>query len=396
MKKLISLYFLLFSQFLFAQVGLPEKWKNLLQQVVEVNSSTSHPEGVDKVRGILIPEFEKLGFTTKVIELKDQHKVLYFSLPESKPQVLMIGHVDTVFEKESEFQKFSEDNFSVKGPGVNDMKGGILMMLMILEEIKSLGLLNSMAVVLNDDEEIGSPFSASTLKEIARGIPVGLVYEPTLTSPEHVTTTQAGVEWLEIKVKGQASHAGAEHEKGINACVELAHKISLMPELTDYKKHLTINPGVIQGGTKPNVVCEEASVKIDVRFVDDQDLKKLREKLFKIVRRSRVTNKLLKRGTESNLVEIVHIPSLPHQSTDVLFQMGEKVAQEMGFKLKREHMGGASDANQLAPTGMKLLAGLGPWGTGAHSTNEIANKASFETRKVFSVKLIQEILRSNP
>ncbi len=372
----------------------PEKGKSLLKDLVEINSSTDNIVGLERMRKRLIPEFEELGFVGKTIEVGNGHKILTFKHPMGKAKVALIGHIDTVFSQESAFQKFSDEEFFLKGPGVNDMKGGIVLMLLALREMKDTEVLKSIQVTLNDDEEIGSPHSSRALQELTKGIPYGLVYEPTFASGEHVTTTQAGVEWLELKVKGRAAHAGAEHDKGINACVELGQKMVLLSKLTSYPKRLTVNPGVIKGGTKPNVVCEEASVTIDVRYVESKDLVETRKKIDEIVKKSTVYNPFFKKGTESSITELVHIPSLSNKSTQKLFEKGRMVAKKLGFNLKKEHMGGASDANQLASTGMELLAGLGPKGKNAHSIDEVMDVESFELRKKFSVELIKELVQN--
>ncbi len=389
-KMILFLSLIIFPLSLFAQI--PPKWKNLFRDIVEINSSSQNLPGLHAMRERLIEEFKALGFENELMDAKEGRKVLVFKFPKSSSKVLLIGHIDTVFEEKSPFQKFSMDSKNFKGPGVNDMKGGIVLMLMALSELKDSSLLQSVVVALNDDEEIGSPYSAPVLKTIAQGIPYALIYEPTFASPEHVTTTHAGGTWLELKVVGRASHAGAAHQKGINACVELAHKITQISKLTQYEKKLTVNPGVIQGGTKPNVVCEEATVKIDVRDVDERDLKDVRKKIEAIAKKSTLFNPLLKQGTQSTVTELIFIPSLPARSTQALFKKGQSVAKRLGFTLKGEHMGGASDANQLAVTGIELLSGLGPWGIGAHSVDEVADVLSFEKRKDFSVGLLKKIL----
>lgn len=386
---------ILFSVYASSSFAISEKWQKLFKDFVETNTSSHNLQGLEKARDLLIPEFEALGFKTETRETKEGHKVIVFSFSHSTPKALLIGHIDTVFEEASAFKQFSVDQKFFKGPGVNDMKGGIILMLMALNDLKNKNakLLESIVIALNDDEEIGSPFSAPILKSIAKDIPYGLIYEPTLASESHVTTTHAGGAWLDITVKGKASHAGAAHNKGINACVELAHKIVEITKLTNYKKKLTMNPGSIKGGNKTNVVCEEASVQLDIRYVDIKDYEDAKKRITQIANKSYVYNSLLKQGSTSTIKEIVFIPSLPASATQALFTKGEIVAKRLGFKLQKEHMGGASDANQLAPIGIQLLSGLGPYGIGAHSEKEVADFTSFEKRKNFSVELLQDILK---
>ncbi|MFL5783743.1 MAG: M20/M25/M40 family metallo-hydrolase [Bacteriovoracaceae bacterium] len=366
-------------------------WKKFLQDIVDINSSTSNPDGLEEVRKRIIPEFEGLGYKHEIIDAKEGRKVLVFRNGDAPPKAILIGHIDTVFDKTSPFQKFRDDGNFLQGPGVMDMKGGIALMLLALHRLDAVARKN-IVIALNDDEEIGSPNSSPILKKLAAGVPYGLVYEPTSASPEHVTTSQSGIVWLELKVKGKAAHAGMDHEIGVNACVELAHKIVELAKLTDYPKKLTVNPGVIQGGTKANVVCDEATVKVDVRYVNEKDLKAVRAKIQSIADKSFVFNKNLKMGTRTEIKEIVFVPSLPQKDTDKIFLKAQEIGKKLGINLQRNHIGGASDAIQLAPTGMNLLVGLGPYGTGAHSEEEKMDPKSFELRTLLNVELIKMIV----
>lgn len=383
MKNLFILLALFLTSSTFA--SLPDKWESLLKEIVEINSGTLNKKGIEAVMEKLAPEFEKLGFKSEILGAGQGRKVQYFKFKGAQPKVILIGHVDTVFEPTSSFQNFKKEGTWLNGPGVMDMKGGIVLMLNALSDIKDPEILKHVAVALNDDEEIGSPQSAPVLRELAKGVPYGLVYEPTNLSKNHVTTSQAGARWIDLTVKGKAAHSGTEHAKGRNACVELGRKMIELSKLTNYKKNLTVNPGVIHGGAKANIVCEEATVRFDIRFVDQKDLDRTLKAVEKIAAES-------KYGTVSTLKEVVRIPHLPKSATDELFIKAHSIAQKLGFKLEREHMGGASDANQLAPTGMKLLVGMGPWGHGAHSTEERMDTTSYEQRKNLSIELIKQLI----
>ena len=206
-------------------------WQALLEKLVNINSGTRNIDGLDANRQVLIPEFEKLGFEVTTHDLKDGHKLLSMVVPGSKPEVLLMGHIDTVFKKDSDFQKFEVRGDRIYGPGVIDMKAGIVLMLDLLKRFKNTGQLGKFIVIINDDEEIGSPYSKDLVKKLVAGVKTGLVFEPGLPGGA-VVTSHSGVYWLTLSVEGKAAHAGLEPEKGINACLELSEKVVRISKLS--------------------------------------------------------------------------------------------------------------------------------------------------------------------
>jgi glutamate carboxypeptidase len=376
----------------YAGDGLSESFKKLWLDAVNLNSGTDNADGLNQVRKLLIPQFEKLGFKSQVIEGGLGHKVVVLRVPGGQPRVALIAHLDTVFAKDSPFQKAVVEGEWIQGPGAQDMKGGVILMLDVLNELHDPALLKQVVVLLNDDEETGSMRSATILKEQLSGASYALVYEGPTSTSDSVTTTESGVDWIELTVKGQAAHAGVNPEDGINACVELGQKLVEVARLADPKRHVTVNVGVVQGGTKPNVVCEEASARIDIRFVNPADLERVRKGIDRIAAKSLVYNSKLKRGTQSEVKELVLVPSLSGDLTKDLFKIAHEEAKKMGLDLKGEHIGGASDGNQLASTGVKILSGLGVYGQNPHTNQERADLASYGLRKKLSILLLQKLL----
>lgn len=371
--------------------AVPE-WQALLEKIVNINSGTRNADGLEAVRQALIPPFEKLGFEATVHDLADGHKVLSMVVPGGKPDLLLMGHIDTVFEKDSKFQKYEVRGDRIYGPGVIDMKAGIVLMLGLAQAFAGTDQLRKLMVIINDDEEIGSPYSKKVVQRLVAGVKSGLIFEPGLPGGE-VVTSQSGVRWMRLSVKGKAAHAGLEPELGINACVELANKVVRISRLSDYDRKLSVNVGVIDGGTEPNVVCETAGTTIDIRFVENDDLQRTLAALQAITGEMVVYNKLLRSAPTGELKTVVGVPSLPEARTRRLYSLLKTAAEKTHQQIGGRHVGYVSDANQLAETGMDLLVGLGPYGAGMHSDSEYMTISTYQSRLELTKALADEILK---
>ena len=362
----------------------------LLSQLVKINSHSQNISGISEIRKILIPEFQKLGFTARHYDLDNQHIITSIDFPGQNPIVLLIGHLDTVFPASAKVGKEGTEENRIYGPGIIDMKGGVVVILKALEKL-SLEERKKIRIVLNDDEELASVYSREKLKEIAKNIPFGLVFEPGLPDGSLVTSSSGG-RWIKLTIEGKAAHAGLEHMKGLNACAELAHQITRLHALTDYSKRLTLNIGTIEGGTEPNVVCEKASVKLDVRYVNPSDLDDLLKKIEQISLHPHVRNNQLGLVPICKQETLVVVPSMPESSTRTLFALAQEVSEKLGKKVRGEHVGYATDGNQLVEIGTQLLVGLGPYGGGMHTDQEFMNREALDERITLSTHLIRKIL----
>jgi glutamate carboxypeptidase len=369
---------------------------DLLKRMVNINSHSDHLEGLNKLREILISEFKALGFKSSIIHLENGvengretgHKMLSFEVPGSSPGLLLVGHIDTVFSKNSKFQEFKVEGNRLFGPGIIDMKGGLAVMLEAISQLtkKERKLLK---ILINDDEEQASIYSKAKMDELARGIPYGLVFEPGLPDGSVVTSSSGG-QWIELTVQGKAAHAGLEHQKGLNACTELAYKIIQLHGLTDYSRKLTLNIGTLSGGTQPNVVCDQATLKIDIRYLDPRDLEKVRKRILEISQNMKVKNQGLK--PHSQILTLANVPSMPNERTQKVFQFAKRVAEKNQITLSGQHVGYATDGNHLSQLGMSVLVGLGPFGGGMHTDQEFMTIESFDERVNLTSLLMKEIL----
>jgi len=392
MQKLPSLsvtvlaIFLALFQPLPARAEIPKQWQDLLVQLVDTNSGTNNKEGLDKIRSILIPRFESLGFKTRTYEVANGRKLLAFEVAGSHPDILLLGHIDTVFEPTHSFQKHSRISEGIRGPGVIDMKGGLVLMLHLMTEMKN--ELHRFRIILMDEEEVGSPNTESILVRLAEKMKYGLVFEPGLPDGALVTSN-SGTQWLKLSVRGIPSHAGLEPQKGLNACDELCEKAVKIKQFQLPSKDVTLNIGLIEGGTKPNIVCDQASMTLDIRYQRKSELEWVLKKLEKVRQEMKVYNPILNRYPESTLELFGHSPSLPPEMTRDLFQHVEAIGKTLGIGIKGRHVGYATDGNYLANTQLKLLVGLGPYGGGMHTSEEFMLYASYGER----FKLVQELLK---
>lgn len=346
------------------------QYHQLLRDLVDINTDTSNIAGIEAARQLLIPKFVALGMQVIRHRLgQTGREVLEFTLPNARAKVMFVGHLDTVFAESSLFRNLSEQPGRLVGPGVIDMKGGVVLMLNVLSRLKETGRLDQVSVVLNDDEEIGSPSSKDTLRRLAKDIPYGLVFEPGLADGS-VISSQSGVRWVRLSSKGKLAHAGLEPENGIDACRDIAQKITQITELAEPERGLTINPGVMEGGSKPNVVCENASVTFDVRFRDQQDWVALLAAIKRIANQSAVHNLHLQQGPITSVTQLAELPLLPEGKTIRLRQLLAESATALGQTITARPVGYGSDGNNLAVTNMQLLVGIGPYGGGMHSEQE--------------------------
>jgi glutamate carboxypeptidase len=363
-------------------------WIPTLQALVEINSSTANLEGIAKVREKFKDQLEDAGL--KVRELKSDVDPTRYVLEATtgahdEAKVAFIGHIDTVFPSDTTFKTLESTETSLKGPGVIDMKGGLVLMLEVLKELKKTAP-NQWAkikILINEDEETGSKSSSRILDEHVKGLSTAIVFEPGTPSGEFVHS-QSGVLWADLKIKGRAAHAGLSHKLGKNACVELARVISTVSRRTNYKKNFTVNAGVIKGGTTANTVCENASVSFDVRFVDSKDadrwLAELRKKAAS-----------LPAGFTGTVDVSVQIPSLGKEKTTARLAELKAIGKRLNIPVKSSHVGYIADSNHIAQVpGLTVIVGAGPYGSGIHTSDETMDLKSFDERKALLVKWLEE------
>src|SRR5580692_12150762 len=345
-----------------------------IRDLVEIESPSDNKEAVDRVAEAVAERFSRLGGEVRFHRTKEfgSHLQVNFAGKSAKP-VLLLGHYDTVYPLGTlATMPCRVDHNRLTGPGVLDMKSGIALMLHALaglqewnsnDEGRSGGLLRPVTVLLVSDEEVGSNSSRAITEALARRSAAVLVFEPSYGRRGAVKTARKGVGEYLVKVTGKAAHAGLDFEKGANAILELARQIEKLSSFTELKKGLTVNVGVVSGGSRTNVVPSEATARVDVRIARLNDAAGIDKK----VRRLRPFNRKCK-------VEItggINRPPMERTAgVAALYEQASAIARELGWKLEEAAVGGGSDGNFTAGLGIPTLDGLGGVGDGAHATHE--------------------------
>jgi glutamate carboxypeptidase len=295
-----------------------------------------------------------------------------------KPDVLLLAHLDTVWPIGS-YQPLWEINGDVlRGPGTFDMKAGFVQALFALK-----GIEGSVALVATTDEETGSHSSKALIKELSSQAKAVLVLEASLNGK--VKTGRKGTAMYQISVRGLASHAGLEPEKGVNTTTEIAHAILKLAALENPEHGTTVVPTLLHSGNTTNTVPDLAILDIDARSFSQAEL----ERVDREIKSFSAVNPRAKIEVTGGL----NRPPLQPTSTQTLYERAEKVAAAMGMSpLGSAEVGGASDGNFAAAAGAQVLDGLGAIGGGAHAPNEWVSIKSMQERSDFLHALIKDIL----
>lgn len=287
--------------------------------------------------------------------------------PEKKEgQVLVLAHSDTVWPLGTLARMpWRVSKGRAWGPGVLDIKGGIALVIFAAQLLRELDIPVWKRIVLqiSSDEETGSRTSRALTEKMAAQSDVVLVVEPGTGLEGHAKTARKGIGDYRVTVKGIASHAGVDFEKGASAVVELARQIERIASFTDLAKGTTVNPGVISGGTRSNVIAAEAHAHVDIRVTSLKEAGRL-EKLF------RGLKPFDKRCSIEITGGLNRPPMVRTKAIAALFATAQDAASELGVDLRESSTGGGSDGNFTAAIGIPTLDGLGCVGEGAHASHE--------------------------
>jgi glutamate carboxypeptidase len=337
----------------------------LIREFVECESPSDHPPGIHRFVELLA---ERVGDIAKVKRFDGGHARVEFSLPGSKKdgQILALGHSDTVWTLGTlRTMPFREQKGRLWGPGVLDMKAGLVFFIFAMRALREMDAPVGTKVILqvNADEEVGSDSSRALTEDAAQASSAVLVLEPGTGLEGKLKTARKGVGDYTITVRGKASHAGVDFANGANAIVEMARQLERIAGFTQIERGVTVSPGVIQGGTRSNVVPAECHAEVDIRVPRDRDRVYLEKKFAS-----------LKPFDKRCAVEVTGGLNRPpmERSAGVrkLYRTAERLAAELGVTLQESATGGGSDGNFTAALGVPTLDGLGAVGEGAHAPNE--------------------------
>ena len=334
-----------------------------LKRIVEVNSFTRNPEGVDRVGEIVACFLKELGFDEQRIEMEGLGAQQVFTRPGNGKKLLFLTHKDTVFPPESGFVDFRVEGDKAFGPGVIDMKGGITVLLCTLKMLRDLDLPGDRDYTLTavSDEEAGSEDSRAITEDAARGKDYVFGFECGGEGGE-LASARKGVGTFFIDIEGRAAHAGHSYTQGISANLELAHKTIAVHGLTDLEKGTTLNVGEVRGGIGANTISPSARLVIDLRFEMAGEGKRIKEELAGISETSFV------QGTRSVFSGIIQRPVMVETDETRVFL--DIIREAAGEEIASESRGGVSDANFTAALGVPTLDGFGPIGGDDHRPSE--------------------------
>jgi len=366
-----------------------------IRELVEIESPSDNKAAVDEVAEAIAQKFSRLGGEVRFHRAKDfgSHLQVNFGGKSAKP-VLLLGHYDTVYPLGTlATMPCRAVHNRLTGPGALDMKSGIALMVHALaglqewhgrEKEQNGGLPRPVTVLLVSDEEVGSGSSRAITESLAKKAAAVLVLEPSYGRQGAVKTARKGVGEYLVKVSGKASHAGLDFQKGVNAILELARQIEKISRFTDLKKGLTVNVGIVSGGSRTNVVPAEAAARIDVRVARMKDAAGIDKRMRSL--------RPFNRKCKIEITGGINRPPMERTAGVArLYAQASAIARELGWKLGEAAVGGGSDGNFTAGLGIPTLDGLGGVGDGAHATHEHILISELPRRAALIAGLIEAV-----
>jgi glutamate carboxypeptidase len=357
-----------------------------LKKLVTSESPSRDPDSQTEILQILKNAFESLDFYTFIVPGRKTGGFLYARPKQhikGQPIQLMIGHCDTVWEKNTlEQMPILDSEERLSGPGIFDMKAGLVQMIFAIKALKELQLESPLSpvILINSDEEIGSFESTNTIARIARIAKRAFILEPPLGLEGKLKTGRKGIGKFTIKVKGKPAHAGLNPEMGVSAIVELSYHIQQLFSLNDFEKGITVNVGMIQGGSSANVIAEESQAVVDVRVHNMDDALFIENKILNL--------KPKHTGTSLQIEGGFGRPPMERTARNQrLWTLAKHIGQSMHLELEEVTAGGGSDGNTTSLY-TATLDGLGTVGDGAHARHEFIFKEKFIERTTLLAMLL--------
>ena len=378
-----------------------------LELLVNIDCGTYNKVGVDEVGRWFAEQMSELGAAVSVEPNESLGDTVVGVLEGGGGggHALVIGHFDTVFPDGTPAERpYSSDAQRAYGPGVNDMKAGLLTGVYALRALRALAEagaghataadewlpFDKLTYLGNPDEEIGSPVSTPVIRRVAEEVDVCFVLESARANGD-IVSARKGIADIVVQIEGRAAHAGVEPEKGRSAILEAAHKTLALTALNGRWPGVTVNVGVITGGTRPNVIAEHCEFEIDLRAPTRADME----------------------AAEAAITEICMTPTVPdvvctvnrrHRwfpmekgvATTALASSAKSIAARLGFELSDAATGGASDANTTSGMGVPTLDGLGPVGGADHAPGEYTEISSIVPRTALLAALLLTAAREGP
>ncbi|MFQ5857216.1 MAG: M20 family metallopeptidase [Anaerolineae bacterium] len=358
-----------------------------LERLVNIDCGTHNKAGVDAVGAMVRDMLEARAWSVRAHPQPRYGDFLEARFAgHGQVRIMLLGHLDTVYPDGTAAERpLRFENDRALGPGVSDMKSGLLTGIFAVDALLATGFRDFAEIIffINSEEEVGSPASTPIYTEIARDIDVALVLESARANGDIVSARKGGGK-LDIRVTGREAHAGVEPEKGVNAIVELAHQIQAITALNGMTPGTTVNVCFAKGGTRTNVVPASAEASVDVRVVELAAIAPLEDAVAALAQDTVVP------GTTVEISGGISKP--PMEKTPAiafLVELAQQAAHELGFEVQDTLTGGTSDANPLAAIGVPVLDGLGPVGGHGHSPEEYIDVTSIVPRTAMLASLLR-------
>lgn len=357
--------------------------------MVNIDCGSYTPDGVNRIADAVADALARLGADVERIAHRPHDgqrqlgDLVVGRLAGDGPRLLLIGHMDTVFDPGTAAERpYRSSGRRATGPGVTDMKAGLLAGLHAIGALHEAGVHPAVTFVANPDEEIGSPFSTPHIRDLAQHHDAALVLECARANGD-IVSARKGIADFHLTFVGRAAHAGVEPEKGRSAIVEAAHQVLTLHGLNGRWPTVTVNAGVIGGGTRPNVVAERCELQVDLRAATVEAFDAAVAEVERIVASPSVD------GVRGTLERISgHPPMEKSAASGRLVDLAVGIAGDLGFDLRDAATGGASDANTTAALGVPTLDGLGPVGGDDHSVDEWLDLSSIGPRTTLLAALM--------
>jgi len=368
----------------------------LLETVVNIDSGTGDVDGGRRVLDVLAPRLEALGARIERVpaEIPGLPDNLVATLKgKGKARILMIGHVDTVFEPGTTAKwRYAANGNRATGPGVSDEKGGVVQAITALEILSARGFrdYDTLTLLVETSEERGSPGTRALIDRLVKSHDVELNLEPG-DAPDKITVWRKGSSTFNIDVKGRPAHAGVAPQDGRNAATELVHQLATLDGLPKSGDGLTANLTILQAGSRYNIIPENARAQVNVRIRDKADLERVQATLEESARNTKVPDT---RVTVSRENSFPPLPDNPH--TDALAVRAKAIYAEMGRDLGTGGNGGASESALSYEAGTPALDGLGPVGGGFHTDKEWIDLTTITPRTYLLMRMIQDLSARPP
>jgi len=362
----------------------------LLGRFVRSESPSVDKDAVDRFGRIVAAEWKRRGATVTLVRQRERGDHIRAEWHprggRAGGQLLVLGHLDTVYEAGTIARMpFRVSRGRAWGPGAFDMKGGLVIALFAVDALVATNRLPEKRIVFlwTTDEEIGSKTSRRIIERESRRSDAVLVLEPALGPEGRVKTGRKGVGEIELVVTGRAAHAGLNPQDGVNAIEEIALQVARVSRWNEPRRGTTVSAGVIEGGTRSNVIPEHARVLVDVRAARAADMRALERKFCAL--------RPILKGAKLQVHGGFNRPPMERKASSALFAVARALAKDMGVTLGEAFVGGGSDGNFTAALGVPTLDGLGAIGKGAHSPGEYVLISKLAERAALLAGLLETV-----